>query len=354
MQKKIIALAIASALTVPALAFAEASISGQANMSIDNYNDGAATSASAWQMSSNQSRIIVKGSDDLGGGLSAMWQVDARFSLDTGRANGDTGGNANVRLFDGNNYVGVKSDGMGTLTLGRNDTPYKSSTRKLDVFFDVAGDNRGTLGGGMGGHDSRYDNALNYTSPNFSGITIGYSTVFGGETPVANSTKGSLMSLAAMYEQGPIYATIAIDNKKLGTPGTGDLAGAAAANVGDTDNAFKLAGSYKQDAIAASLIYEKQTTKPAATGVETTQANLYLAGKFNISSTDAVRAAYTKHGASKSGGATGTDDATHLAIGYEHGMSKATSVYATYAKKTTNSAVNVNPSVLSFGMKHAF
>ena len=41
MQKKIIALAVASALTVPAMAFAEATITGQVNMSVDMYKDGA-------------------------------------------------------------------------------------------------------------------------------------------------------------------------------------------------------------------------------------------------------------------------------------------------------------------------
>lgn len=353
MNKKIIALAIASAMTVPALAYAEASVSGQANMSLDLVNDGAAVSGSAYRLNSNQSRIIVKGSDDLGGGMSAMWQVDSRFYMDTGTIN-STGG----RLFDGNNIVGIKSDSLGTLAVGRNDTPYKNSTRKLDLFFDVAGDNRASLGGLMGRHDSRNDNALNYTSPNLGGVTIAYSTVFGGENIVANSTKGSFMSLAAMYEQGPIYVTVAIDNKKLGTPLTGDLAGAAAANVGDTDNAFKVGGSFKMDAFAVNAVVEQQTQK--VIGVETKNTNVYVGGKFNLGSSDAVKVAITKRGASSPAPAT-PNAASQIALGYDHSMSKATSVYAAYVKSTTDAGYTVtgyaagdDPSVISVGVKHAF
>lgn len=347
MQKKIIVLAIAAALTAPVLAFAEASVSGQANMSVDMVNNGVSGTDSVWQLNSNQSRIIVKGSDDLGGGMSAMWQADARFSMDTGNA-------ANARLFDGNSFLGLKSDSLGALAVGRIDTAYKSSTRRLDVFYDVAGDNRASLGGLMGRHDSRNDNALNYTSPNLGGVTIAFSTVFGNETATASgSAKGSLISLAAMYEQGGIYATVAIDNKKLGDPATGDLAGTVTTS-GDTDNAFKVGGGYKMDAFAVNAIVERQTAKANLTQIETTKTNVYVGGKFNISGTDAVRAAFTKGGASSSGGVTATDDATQLAVGYEHGMSKATSVYASYVKTTANSVANANPSTLSLGMKHAF
>jgi len=270
--------------------------------------------------------------------------------------------------FNRNTFLGLKSNDMGTVLVGIHDTPYKISTRKLDVFADTIADNRsGTIAGTGAGnvglmsfHDLRLNNVLAYISPAFSGLTVAAATVFGAETPAAGlpaDKKGSALSLAGMYEQGPIYATLAYQTITVGTAGSGDMGAPVLASSGllvdDKASAFKLGAGYTMDAITVNAVFESTTVDPIASATNSTNTNLYLAGKFAISSTDAVKAAYTKRGATKTT-TTATDDASQIAIGYDHGMSKATSVYALYTKTTTNSAVNVNPSVLSFGMKHAF
>ncbi|MFZ5524868.1 MAG: porin [Pseudomonadota bacterium] len=356
MQKKLIALAIAAAMTVPALAYAEVSISGQANMSIDNVNDGVAVgaSASAWQLNSNQSRVVLKGSEDLGNGLSAMWQADARISFDTGT-------NTAGQFFNGNTYVGVKSNDFGTVMLGNLDTPYKTSTRKLDLFFDTAGDNRGSLGGLMSGHDARVGNVIAYASPDLSGFSVSAATVFGGENPVASSTKGTVLSLAGTYTMDNIYAALAYQSIKAGTAGTGDLgagtgvAGAFGLNTLDDEaTAFKVGGGYTMDQFTVNAVIEMPNEKVGAvTKVETKNTNWQIGGKFAVNSSDDVKLAYTHAGASDVGGVKQNDDATQFAVGYDHSMSKATSVYAHYVKTSANGTLP-DPSVLSFGLKHAF
>lgn len=349
MQKKIIALAIASAMTVPAMAYAEATISGQVNMSVDMKKDGNTTEASTNVLSSNNSRLVFKGAEDLGNGLSAIWQLDSRFSTDTGAITGST-------LFGGNNYLGLKSDAFGTLMAGKIDAPYKSSTRNLDVFFDVAGDSRSSNGSAIAGlltHDVRLDNALAYVSPSMSGFSLAAATVFGAETAAANTTKGSAYSLAAMYSMDAIYATLAYQTVKYGSPLTGDLAAAGAIAVDDENNALKLGGGFKMDAFTVNAVIERPTTKVAATGVSTSNTNVYIGARFNLSDTDGVRAAFTKRGATSGA----SNDAKQYAVGYDHNMSKTTSVYATYVKTTDNTTVPAavaDPSVLSFGMKHSF
>jgi len=362
MQKKIIALAIASAMTVPALAYAEANISGQVNMSIDNVNDGASTaSASAWQLNSNQSRVIVKGSEDLGDGLSAMYQLDMRMLVDTGTTSSSSG-----KLFDGNNYVGVKSDSAGTVMLGRIDSPYKTSTRKLDVFFDVAGDNRAKVGpntqtggvtatgtwGGLLTHDSRYDNVLAYVSPNMSGFQISAAGIFGGENPIASSTKGTGYSLAATWGMDAWYAALAYNSLKYGTAGTGDLGATTANTLDTTDNALKIAGGWTMDAFTVNAVYEAPSYKTGA-GVETKNTNFYLAGKYAIGS-GAVKLAYTDRGDADVGGVKQGNHASQIAVGYDHNLSKATSVYANYVTTSADPSTASDPSVLSLGVKHAF
>lgn len=356
MQKKIIALVVAAALTAPGLAFAEATVYGQANVSIDRVSSGATTSISNNQLNSNQSRVGVKGSEDLGSGMSMVWQLEGAVAMDESGA----------LSFNRNTFLGLSSATMGTALVGRHDTPYKISTRKLDVFADTAADNRSGDGSGVGAgnrglmsaHDLRLANVLAYISPAMSGFTVAAATVFGAEdTTATTDKKGSAVSLAGMFTQGPIYATLAYQTVTVGTAGSGDMGAPVITGSGlvvdDKISALKLGGGYSMDAFTVNAVIERTTYDPIAAAATTvTNTNLYLGGKFNISSSDAVKAAYTKHGASSPAGST--DDASQIAIGFDHSMSKATSVYALYAKTTTNSAVNVNPSIISAGIKHSF
>jgi predicted porin len=357
MQKKIIALAIASALTVPAMAFAaESTLTGQVNMSYDMYKDGAASETTTNRLNSNNTRLIWKGAEDLGTGMSAIWQLDARLQADTGVQTASATTSPNT-LFSGNNYLGLKSDSMGALMAGRMDAPYKVARRGLDVFFDTAGDNRSGNGAGIAGlltSDLRLNNALAYMSPDMGGFTVALATVFGAEAANStNNTKGSAYSLAGMYTAGPIYAELGYQETKAGSPGSGDMAGAATVNVDDKNTAMNLGGGYKTDAFVINALFEQTKYSPTTVTLanpEVKRTNYYLGGRFNISATDGIRLAYTKRG-SNSGV---TDDASQYALGYDHSMSKTTSVYATYVKTTDNATNAADPSAFSLGMKHSF
>jgi predicted porin len=356
MQKKIIALAIASALTAPALAFADATVYGQANLSVDIVNDGMTNSARTNQLNSNTSRLGVKGSEDLGGGLSAIAQLEGTIGMDTGTVG--------TSLFNRDTYLGLSSATAGTGLVGRHATPYYMATRKLDMFADGIADNRGsqvacgttpctgsfatTMMGG--GHDARLGNVIAYISPSMSGFSVAAASAFGAETAAANTTKGSLYSLAGMYEQGPIYAALAYDNIKAGSNASGDLGTGTFGAVDDKKTAFKVGGSFTTDAFAVNAVLERITNTTALTGTDLKNTNVYLAGKFNIGSSDAVKAAFTKRG-----NTTGaTDNATQYTVGYDHGLSKATTVYALLTKVNAKATGAPDPSALSLGIRHSF
>jgi predicted porin len=366
MQKKIIVLAIAAALTTPALASAAATIYGQANLSVDMVNDGKTTNgATTNHLTSNESRLGFKGSEDLGGGNSVIWQAESTIEMDTGNAGAGVdwltyGGSpisGKSQFFDRDTFLGLSNAGIGTLLAGRHDTPYKMSTRRLDLFADNVADNRAVV---MGGHDIATSNTIAYVSPSMSGMSVALATVFGAETATGatnNSKKGSAYSLAGMYDQGPIYATLAYQSIKLGDNNTGDLAANYAAGgifaVDDTLKAVKLGGSYTTDQFGVNLVVEK-TTDSFAAGGDQTGTNYYLGGKFNFTSNDAVKLAYGQHGETSTNGVKEKDDAKQTSIGYDHNMSKSTTAYALYTKVSNNAVVNANPSVLSVGMKYAF
>jgi predicted porin len=307
-------------------------------------------SARTNQLNSNLSRLGVKGSEDLGGGLSAIAQMEGTVALDSAN-------NVNL-MFNRNTFLGLSSTTLGTAVAGEHDTPYKMATRNLDLFADGIADNRGnqstspTFGGTTmmgGGHDARPGNVIAYISPAMSGFTVAAATAFGAETAVANTTKGSIYSLAGMYDQGPFYAALAYDTIKFGDAGTGSLAGV----VNDKTSAFKVGGSYTMNAFAVNAVIERITNTTALTGTDLKNTNVYLAGKFNITSADDVKLAFTKRG-SQTGLA---NDAKQYTVGYDHSLSKATSVYALYTKLTQNATgagVSADPSALSLGVKHSF
>ena len=118
MMKKILAAAIVSAFAAPAFAAtANVDIYGILHVSVDVLDDGV---LSGTNVSSNASRIGFKGAEDVGGGLSAIWQFESRINADDGAAIG-------TPMRD--TFVGLQSKTLGTLRAGFFDTPSKKIGR---------------------------------------------------------------------------------------------------------------------------------------------------------------------------------------------------------------------------------
>jgi predicted porin len=358
MQKKIIALAIASALTVPALAMADTSnvtVFGQANVSYD-FTDtgdyGATQGTTVNKVSTNASRFGLKGSEDLGDGLSAIWQIEQAISADVG---GDA-------LAGRDTFAGLSSKTAGTVRLGNFDDAYKKSDRGLDVFGDSIADNRSLLGGVTGKSiDSsfvgRQNNIIQYTSPDLNGfkVDIGYANLAETNT-LSTNTKLDMLTLAGVYNVAPFYGSLAYEKREI-------------TNTND-DRATKLGLGYSQDAFTVNFVYERlKNDTGGAVATNYDHNTYYLAGKYSFGS-DAVKAAYTK---AKSMDGTPNTGAKQWSLGYDHSMSKRTSLYAVYTKLDNDTGINyglghqganqnsvtaagngTDPSAFSFGMKHSF
>lgn len=382
MQKKIIMVAIAAALTTPALVLADTAnvtVYGVAHASLDMVKTGdgvpaasATAGATNLRVSSNQSRIGLKGSESLGGGLNAVWQMEGIVDMDVGTSG----------LFNRNTFVGVAGD-FGTVVLGRHDTPYKIATRSLDVFADTIADNRNLMGGPgltaanvnnfLGGNplaaqatagaavsfDGRQSNVLAYISPAMGGVTAAIGRVNLSEQNTLNTdTKITATSLAVMFGQGPIYASFAYETHSI------------APNVGSSmsEKATKLGFGFTMDAFSVGAVVEKTSDDLNGGANLLGHTAMTVNGKFNITDSDAIKAAYVTAG--KLGAAPNTDTAAkQISVGYDHNLSKRTTVYALYTKLSNDQNVNyglfgggggyntnagASPSALSVGMKHSF
>ncbi|MBD3618698.1 MAG: porin [Chromatiales bacterium] len=354
MKKNLIALAVAGALAAPAAAMADATVYGKLHMSVDSYDNGGDDNvtlqqdgeASGLAIASNSSRFGIKGSEDLGSGLTAIWQAESTLNMDDGSGS----------LSNRNTYVGFKG-GFGTVMAGHHDSPVKTIGRKADLFGDQVGDSRSIIRGRFAGADldPRTSNMLMYVSPSMGAIqaAVQYSPdedssdattnvnmgTAGGyvvvSTTVANNPDTSHLSAAVWYDQGPLYVALGYSE---------DQADDGAAGYAD-ETAMRLVGSYKMDALKFTALYQQAE---GLGNVDGDDADMWgIGAAFNMGGGNTVKAQYYSATLeSKAAGATDAE-ATVWAIGFDHAMSKQTSVYAAYSVSEndagTNNGINVTP-----------
>lgn len=360
MNKSLIALAVAGVCATSA-AMAEVSIYGQANVSYDVINNDGNRDSQG--VATNGSRLGLKGSETLGSGLSAIWQIESRIAIGAG-----DGGTDNPRsgtaIATRDTFAGLKSDTAGTIRLGRFDTPYKLATRSMDMFANTIADNRSLMGIG---HDARTNNTVGFNSLNYSGFSVAGSyfgdqggTAPGSLSPAGLNPGNSIFhtnegaSVAAMYEAGPIYATLAYQSMSNG--------------LGDTFNtsAWKGGAGYATDLFALNGVLENIRNSNGA-GSSTAY---YLSAKYNVTADDALKLAFTD--VSGDAGKANKTGAQQYSVGYDHKMSKHTTLYALYtnlnndrnigyqlgwnsaSSSISDTVAGGDASAFSLGMKHAF
>lgn len=194
---KIVMLATAALGIVAAPAFA------QSNVTIYGLIDsavvisrGAPTSQTTKLESgvSNGSRIGFRGTEDLGGGMSALFTLESGVLLDTG-AN-----DQNATLFGRQAFVGLRSN-AGTITAGRQYTPIYNTLTMVDPLSNNYGGASGQL---MSGEKAgtRMNNTVMYASPKWNGLSTQLAYGF-GEQP-GDSAKSRQFGYSATYEAGKL------------------------------------------------------------------------------------------------------------------------------------------------------
>src|SRR6266702_215311 len=158
------------------------------------------------------SRWGVQGSEDLGGGLKAIFTLENGFNINTG-AFSSSGNEFNRQAF-----VGVTSDRLGTLTMGRQ---YEPMTDLLLYYGNDFGSGSGTYPGDISNLDDsiRVNNSIKYQTPKYYGLTGDVLYGFGNNAGSLNS--GSTVSAGMNYVQGPV-ALGAVYLRMVNTYGAGN------------------------------------------------------------------------------------------------------------------------------------
>jgi predicted porin len=314
-RKRVVVAAVASLIAVGAQAQTTGSVTlyGRIDLNVTRFSGG-----EGWRMDqSSTSRFGLRGSEDLGGGLTAIFNVESRI-------NPQNGTSESPRFWGREAWVGLRSNTWGSLRLGRTLSP----SQRVASNYDPHGtDGIGSFGssGLLLGHSSnsfvRMDSGIYYVTPNLSGFSV-FAAFAMDDTPGATDER--FHSIRLRYAAGPLDASLAI----------GEL-------------------SQGNDVTSFGLAYDLGIVKPMLQLHSGERAGRkrasWLVGATAPLGKGELRAAYSKQ---DDKGATNPIDRTLLAVGYDHGLSKRTQVYGTVARdKTDNQSGKTG---FELGLRHSF
>lgn len=265
MNKKLLALAVASAVTAPLSAFADGSLNiyGGVGMAVESIDTDV---QSALGVNSNHSALGFEGSMGLNNGMDAVFHYDTFVNLD---GSGDT-------LFDGgrDGWAGLRGGGFGTVALGFQGRPWKTLSHALDPFEGTIADYSSVIGSANGSYfDGGIGHSIIWFGPNMNGLS--WHVQYGAEEVEdgANNMGAQIHYSNDMYFVGVSYdvdegvgagqedakamklvGSINLNGGFTITGAFDSISGAGFVDGADRD-AFWLAGSYKMGDTRFSLAY---------------------------------------------------------------------------------------------------
>ncbi|QCR85952.1 porin [Moraxella osloensis] len=234
-------IAIASAIALASITAAHAAptVYGKAFLTLDyvstDYDAANKTDEDTFKLTSNQSRIGFKGDDDLTDTTKLIYQLEYQINPD----------DDSQQFRSRNTYVGLAHNTMGTVLVGRNDTPLKLAQNKVDVFNDTLFDmaNAGVSG------ENRANNVLAYQSPALVGMPV---TFMAATALSENDTDGNVVITP---EQKAVPAIVAKDGTELVKAIPAKPAVYRDRKV--KDNGYSLSLAYDQNGLYLGGAYDK-------------------------------------------------------------------------------------------------
>ena len=296
----------------------------------------------------NGSRWGLRGSEDLGGGMKAVFQLENGFDISNGAG-------APGVLFDRQAFVGL-SGGFGTVSLGRQYTAYDTlrgaTNNVFDSTFAATG---GAWANGVADYSNRVNNSIAYTSPSFGGFS-GQVVASVGENKLTGLSATKNHSLHLKYANGPLLVGFAhqTENNRnaavvavpavVGPPAVAAVAAVAANNSADRKyNMVAASYDFGVAALQTGFNVAKQGSR------DDKEFQLGVSVPFGAASI-AVGAARSK---SELGGVSTTGTGFGAAAVYN--LSKRTSMYAGLnANKAVSGTSNTKTSLVAVGVRHTF
>jgi len=343
MKKSLLALAALTAFTGVASAQSSVTLFGIVDVSLRNVKESGGSLKSLSTDGMGSSRLGFRGVEDIGGGLRASFWLEGSLAADTGNAAGQNWQRRSTVSLTG---------GFGEIRLGRDYTPDFWNHTVFDPFgtngvgssvnvFDASGSGATTV--------VRANNSIGYFLPGGLGGVYGQVMLAAGEEAVGNKHMGFRVGYAA----GPLNVALAY----------GKTASTSAVDW----TRLNIGGSYNLGFMTAMFQYiTSETSGGAADG---RGLNNILLGANIKAGAGTFKVSYVKaDGDGKTAGEKARD-ATQLAFGYQHPLSKRTSLYGHYARVSNKNGANFTASAsgpssaqalgkgstgYEFGINHSF
>jgi predicted porin len=365
MKKSLIALAV---LAASGAAMAQSSVTiyglvdayvGQTSREVTSTNP-AARSAELKQTvvnsnGQNNSRWGLKGTEDLGGGMKALFVLEGGFNTDTGGFNNIS--NQGGGLFGRQAWVGLQS-GFGTVGLGRQYPAYDDLRGATNMIYDSNFATTATVWGtGLQDYQNRSSNSIKYISPDFAGFS-GAATYGFGENKTATNDAENVAAIHVKYANGPLLVGYAHQREKQ--VAGGNLFGGGA-NVGVAAGPVLFNSTRKYNLLGASYdlgmakvtgqYNQAKGATSATTSASDKEFNVGVSVPFGAA---ALAAGYSR---SKSDAAGNNNRGTGVSLLGTYALSKRTNLYTGYLVtkvESANAGTEVKASTFGLGVKHLF
>src|SRR5262245_23926706 len=354
MQRTLLAAAVASAFSMPALAQvpAEIQIYGRVNVTAerietDNSNNPAVPNQSNYEFVDNSSRIGIRGNKELVSGLKAIFQIESRVNLTDG---GDV-------LSSRDSFAGLQG-AFGTARLGRTIGPVYYATYDYISMHnhDTGTSSDALLAGTVVGNQGFMNNTFWYTSPKFGPVTVDFAYSLLGEQRISTGTSQPRhIGLVGSYDQCPLHAAISYANTKNDI----DLNPGAPVQASDA-SAFTIGGAYDFKFMVLGALWEMAERDTLGGSVDSDYwriSAMFPVGQHEF---------HVNYGLVD---ADGDQGAKQWTLGYNYNITKTTKVYAFYtmvdndnngnfvmggSTNTVGAATGAQYSSIAVGFRHNF
>ncbi|MDN3918676.1 porin [Roseateles violae] len=313
-MKKIALVAALAAIAAPAFAQSSVTLYGRLNTTVESQKIGTADRKIV--VANNASRIGFMGKEELGGGLSAGFDIEHGFNSDDGKQTGTAFWNRESSVYLAGSF--------GTVRLGSwTPASYFATADYVSMHNHDTGSSSDALYSGAGFTQT---NKVAYKTPTISGFNAEFALHAGEGAP--GEKKG--YDLGAYYDQGPIH--LGLGYSKQG--------------VGDQ---LALRGLFEMGA----WVFGGYIQQESVDGLPASQKDTRLIGRASVMYTMGASEFHLNYGGSKAGGYLQGSGAEQYTLAYNYNLSKRTKIYGYYT--AIQSSINSRDfSSYAAGIRHNF
>ncbi len=355
--------AATAAMALPAAAQSQVAVFGlvDAGIAVNKLAGSGARKLYVTSGSMTTSTFGLRGTEDLGGGLSGYFEVSTFFSAKTGAV---IGGTARQNLFGRSALVGLASKRLGAIDMGRGNNPSFLPTLQFNAYGNSGG--WGPLWhatyfnftqfpsfAGVDGliHDTAWDGQVHYASPRLGGATVNLHYAPGeiaGRRGVAN------WGANVLYHAGPLGLAAYYQHTAVESSGgaTVDLytnpfqAGPVRVPANAASTSYFAGASYDFGIVKAFATWQRSRQEISRIAARTAQVSVAIplgGGKV------LAEYAHTRH----AGPAAAENLLQEAVVGYDYPLSRRTDVYANYLR-SRNAQARPDGYTAGAGIRHQF